>query len=73
MSLVNQFEKGFILKCDICTSPMKEIYFSHLCEMSVSRTRNGIPAKMYCFQCLNEKGPCKHCGLSYLSKWSVSL
>lgn len=72
-SLINHLKPGTIINCDVCTGPIKDIYFTHLCEFNPRRVQNGIPVKVYCFGCLNEKDRCKKCQMSYLAKFSMSL
>lgn len=72
-SLINNLASGVILRCSVCTGPIKDVYFTHLCEFSPSRVMNGIPPKVYCFVCLNEKDSCNKCKMSYLAKFSLSL
>lgn len=72
-SLIHNLQKGTIIKCSVCTSPIKNAYFTHVCEYRPTRVKNNIPIKIYCFICLTEKGQCKYCKLPYLSKSSISL
>lgn len=72
-SLINNLAKGIIIKCSMCTGPIKYVYFTHLCEFNPSRVSNGILPNTYCFECLKEKETCKQCGFSYLAKHAMSL
>lgn len=72
-SLINHLFKGVVIRCTMCTAPIKEVYFTHLCEYAPIRVTNGIPPKVYCFSCLNEQGTCKKCKTSYLAKYRLSL
>ncbi len=73
MSLVHALEKGAIIYCSPCKSPIRDVYFTHLCEYNVNRVVQGIPFQVYCFDCLQEHPPCKQCKASYLAKATISI
>ena len=73
MSLVHALDKGTIIYCSMCTSPIRDVYFTHLCEYRAQRVSEGVSTKRYCFDCLQERPPCKICKASYLAKASISI
>lgn len=72
-SLIHHLSEGIILKCSVCTSPIRRSYVTHMCEYNNRRILNGIPVKIYCFDCVTHCGDCKYCKLSYLAKFNFSL
>ena len=73
MSYVNGLDDGIVVWCDCCTSPIKNVYFTHSCEYRTTRINNGINPKKYCYDCLINKKDCKYCKQSYMIKSSVSI
>jgi hypothetical protein len=69
-SLIHKLDKGVVIYCHNCKSPMKDFYFTHLCDY---RKFMGSVIKQYCISCLQEKGTCKICKQKYIMKTSYSL
>lgn len=68
-TLIHKLDNGVVLNCGNCSSPIRYFYFTHICEY---RCGSGT-CKIYCMECLKEKGDCKHCKKKYIMKAQHSL
>ena len=66
-TLIHKLDKGVVISCGSCSAPIKDMYFTHLCETRKLQTLK------YCFECLSEKGICKYCKRDYLMKTGYSI
>lgn len=73
MSYINILDDGVVIKCCMCSGPIKSLYFTHSCEFKSTRILNGVMPKAYCYECLSLKSECTVCKKSYMIKSPVSL